>query len=128
MPYTLPNLRFANQGAGIHQLRAGGSAVTTAGSGAVTPAGSVVELAVARAVQEALPLVPVEHEHPLSGIPRHPHQDPLRAFPGAVLGAGEGDFEGAVAAAGALPGLRGEVDAEVGDRGLGGHGFLATPQ
>jgi hypothetical protein len=28
----------------------------------------------------------------------------------------------------AMPGLRGGVDTEFGDRGLAGHGFLATPQ
>jgi hypothetical protein len=28
----------------------------------------------------------------------------------------------------AVPGLRGGVDTEFGNRGLGGHGFLATPQ
>jgi hypothetical protein len=27
-----------------------------------------------------------------------------------------------------VPGLRGKVDAQLGDRGLGGHGFSATPQ
>ena len=84
----------------------------------------VVELAVARTVEEALPLVPVEDEHAMLSIPSHAHQDPLRAR----VGAGEGHLEGAVAAAGTSPGLRVGVNAELGDRGLGGHGFLATPQ
>jgi hypothetical protein len=43
-----------------------------------------VELAVTRAVEEALPLVPVEYEHPLIRIARYPHQDPV----GVVRGAG----------------------------------------
>jgi hypothetical protein len=30
--------------------------------------------------------------------------------------------------AGSMPDLRGQVDAELGNRGLAGHGFLATPQ
>ena len=104
---------------------------------------SVVELPVAGAIEEALPLVPVEHEHPLIGIARHSHQYPLRAARrasirraarrasicrtarrasirraarragsrGGVAGAREGDLDGAVAAAGAMPDLRDEVDA-----------------
>ncbi len=91
--------------------------------------------------------MPVEHEDPLIGIADHAHQDPLGAMgvpgvsgvsgvigiPGVsgvpgVSGAREGDLDGAIAAAGAMPDLRGKVDAELGDRGLGGHGFLATPQ
>jgi hypothetical protein len=40
----------------------------------------------------------------------------------------ERDLNRAVAVPGALPDLRGEIDAEFRDRGLGGHGFLATPQ
>src|SRR6266567_930003 len=83
----------------------------TSSGGVVAASNGVVELAVAGAVQEALPLVPVEHEHPLIGVPRHPHQNPLRAFPGLVPGAREGDLEGAFAAAGAMPDLRGQVDA-----------------
>ena len=86
-----------------------------------------VELAVTRAVQEAFPLVLVEHEYPLVRVARHPHQDPLRA----IRAWAERDFDRAVAMAGAVPGLRSEVDAQVRNRGLGGigvHGFLATPQ
>src|SRR5579871_3327368 len=80
----------------------------------------VVEFAVARAVEEALPLVPVEHQHPLIRVAGHAHQHPAAV--------GKRDLDRAVTAAGASPDLRGEVDAELGDRGLGGHGFRATPQ
>ena len=49
-----------------------------------------------------------------------------------IRGVGEGDLEGAVTVPGAMPDLRGRIDAELGDRGLSrglaGHGFLATPQ
>src|SRR5216683_1436501 len=45
---------------------------------------SVVELAVACSVEEALPLMPVEYQDPLFRITRHSHQDPL----GAVRGGG----------------------------------------
>ena len=85
--------------------------------------------------------MPVEDEHALLRVARHAHQHPVGAVLRAVLqavlrgvfrvriaGAREGDLDGAVAAAGPMPDLRGGVDAELGDRGLGGHGFLATPQ
>ena len=90
----------------------------------------VVELAVSRAVQETFPLMPVEYENPLLRVARHAHEDPLRRIrsyraPGRGY---EGDLDRAVAVARAVPGLRGGVDTEFGDRGLGGHGFLATPQ
>jgi hypothetical protein len=45
-----------------------------------------------------------------------------------AAGPDEGDLDRAVATAGLVPDLRGEVDAEAGNGGLGGHGFLATPQ
>src|SRR5271154_469073 len=84
----------------------------------------VVELSVAGTVEKALPLMPVEHQHPLLRVARHAHQDPATGF-----GSGNArDLDRAVAPAGALPDLRGEVNAELGDRRLGGHGFRATPQ
>src|SRR6202050_2048525 len=82
----------------------------------------VVELAVAGAVEKALPLMPVEHQHPLLRVARHAPQDPPAGS------ARERDLDRAVAPAGALPDLRGKVNAELGDRRLGGHGFRATPQ
>src|SRR5579859_592102 len=88
----------------------------------------VVEFAVARAVEEALPLVPVEHQHPLIRIAGHAHQHPAAVSDRVGERVGERDLDRAVTAAGASPDLRGEVDAELGDRGLGGHGFRATPQ
>jgi hypothetical protein len=45
-----------------------------------------------------------------------------------VFGVRESDLDGAIALAGAMPDLRGRIYAELGERGLGGHGFLATPQ
>jgi hypothetical protein len=45
-----------------------------------------------------------------------------------MASARESDLNRAVTAARPMPGLRGWVDAEFRDRGLGGHGFLATPQ
>jgi len=90
----------------------------------------VIELAVSRAVQEAFPLVPVEYENPLLRVARHPHEDPLRPIRRyRATGRGhEGDLDRAIAVTRAVPGLRGRVDTEFGNRGLGGHGFLATPQ
>jgi len=49
--------------------------------------------------------VPVEHQHPLLGVARDPHQDPAAV--------GERDLDRAVTAAGAPPDLRGEVDAAI---------------
>jgi len=90
----------------------------------------VIELAVSRAVQEAFPLVPVEYENPLLRVACHPHEDPLRSIRRyrATGLRREGNLDRAVAVTRAMPGLRGGVDTEFGDRGLGGHGFLATPQ
>jgi len=90
----------------------------------------VVELAVARTVQEAFPLVPVEYENSLLRVARDPHEDPQRRIRGdRAMGRGhEGDLDHAVAVTGAVPGLRDGVDTEFSDRGLGAHGFLATPQ
>ena len=91
-----------------------------------------VELTVAGAVEEALPLMPVEHQHPLFRIACHPHENPVAVSGGR--GAGERDLDRTVASAGALPDQRGEVDAELGERRLGGHGYRAghglraTPQ
>ena len=97
----------------------------------------VVELPVAGAVEEALPLVAVEDEDPLVRVAdtrSRTHSagtEGEAAAAGAAAGCGapgERDLDRAVALAGALPGLGRQVDAELGDRGLGGHGFLATPQ
>ena len=102
----------------------------------------VIELAVSRAVEEALPLVPVEDKNSLLRVARHPHEDPLRPIRRycpirryrpilryRAAGRGdEGDLDRAVAVTRAMPGFRGGIDTEFGDRGLGGHGFLATPQ
>jgi hypothetical protein len=92
----------------------------------------IVELAVARAVKETLPLMTVEHEHPLLRVTRHAHQHPLPwgggGRDGRIADLGKGDLDGAVATARAVPDLRGEVDTEGGNGGLGRHGFLATPQ
>jgi hypothetical protein len=99
--------------------------------------GGGIELAVTRAVDKAFPLMPVKYKYSLVRIARYPHQDPLsvargsrRGGGGSRLGGGvrEGYLDRAVARPGALPGLRGEVYAQLGDRWLGGHGFLATPQ
>ena len=91
--------------------------------------GRVVKLPVAGAVEEALPLVAVEDQDPLIRVAGHAEQDPLGFVSGARgPGSGERDLDRAVALAGALPGLGRRVDAELEDRGLGGHGFLATPQ
>ena len=90
----------------------------------------VIELAVSRAVQEAFPLVPVEYENSLLWVAGHAHEDPLgpiRRYRAAGPGH-EGDLDRAVAVTRAMPGLHGGVDTEFGDRGLAGHGFLATPQ
>jgi hypothetical protein len=88
----------------------------------------VIELAVSRAVEEALPLVPVEYENSLLRVARHPHKDPLRRRYRAAGRGYEGDLDRTVAVTRAMPGFRGGVDTEFGDRGLAGHGFLATPQ
>ena len=92
--------------------------------------GGVIELAVARAVQEAFPLVPVEYENSLLRVAHYPHEDPvrpIRRYPATGRGH-EGHLDRAVAVTRAMPGLRGGIDTEFGDRGLGAHGFLATPQ
>ena len=74
--------------------------------------------------------MPVEDENSPLRVARHPHEDPL----GPILryraaGRGhEGDLDRAVPVTRAMPGFRGGIDTEFGDRGLGGHGFLATPQ
>ena len=114
----------------------------------------VIELAVSRAVEETFPLVPVEYQNSLFGVACHPHEDPLGPIRGCwaavrrrcraagrrrclaggrercrAAGRGrKGDLDRAVAVTRATPGLPGEVNTEIGDRGLGGHGFLATPQ
>ena len=69
----------------------------------------VIELAVPRAVDKALPLVPVEHQDPLSLITGHPDQHPVAPGPPAVER--KGDLNRAVAVTGPLPGQRGRVDA-----------------
>jgi hypothetical protein len=90
----------------------------------------VIELAVTRAVKEAFPLVPIEYENSLLRVARYPHENPLRPIRRyRAAGRGhEGDLDRAIAVTRALPSLRARVDTEFGDRGLGGHGFLATPQ
>ena len=90
----------------------------------------VIELAVSRAVEEALPLVPVEYQDSLPRVAGHPHKDPLRPIlRSRAAGRGhEGDLDRTGAVTRAMPGFRGGVDTEFGDRGLAGHGFLATPQ
>lgn len=85
--------------------------------------GCVVKFTVTGPVEEALPLIAVEYEYPLIRITGHAHQDPLRAVYRC-----ERDLYRAVAGSRALPGLRGQVNAQRLDRRLGGHGFLATPQ
>jgi len=74
--------------------------------------------------------VPVEYENSLLRVARYPHENPLRPIRRyRVAGRGhEGDLDRAIAVTRALPSLRGGVDTKFGDRGLGGHGFLATPQ
>ena len=44
------------------------------------------------------------------------------------IDAREGDLDRAAAVTRSAPGLRGGVYTELGDRRLGGHGLLATPQ
>ena len=81
MPYTVPNLRIANQwsqGFIMIAWRRGGR-------------GRVVELPVASAVEEALPLVAVEDQDPLVRVARDPQQDPLgRSFRRGRAGGGSG--------------------------------------
>jgi hypothetical protein len=118
-------LRFANQGTDLPR-----SGATSGNERAhdLVRADGVVELAVSRAVQEAFPLVPVEYEYSLLRIAGHAHEDPLGPIRGYGAEGREGDLDRSVAATRTMPGLPGGVDTEFGDRGLGGHGFLATPQ
>jgi hypothetical protein len=53
--------------------------------------------------------MPVEHEHPLTGVARDPHQDPLHVTCGPA--ARECHLDRAVTWSRAMPGLRREVNA-----------------
>src|SRR5262245_11901522 len=95
--------------------------------------GGGVELAVHDAVDEALPLVAVEHRDPSGGIAGHPHEDPVAAGPDSAApgsagpggsgaprrGGREGDLDRAVAVPRPFPVQPGSVDAEVGGGRLG---------
>ena len=69
----------------------------------------VIELAVPRPVEKALPFIPVEYQDPSGFIARHPHQHPVS--PGPAAADGKGDLDRASVVAGPLPGQRGRVDA-----------------
>src|ERR1700683_3318692 len=84
----------------------------------------VVELAGPHAVQEALPLVPVVDEDPVVWVAGHAHQHPLRASSQVLVD--ERDLEGAIAAAGPLPVLCDQIDAEFRNGRLGIHRLLLT--
>jgi hypothetical protein len=115
----------------------------------------VVEFTFPGPVQKALPLVPVEHEHPAFWITSDAHQNPVavtrlcRPVPIGTTGshkdivasgnstgasgnngghAGKSNFDGTGAVSRALPFLSVRIDAEVLDCGLGDHSRLATPQ
>src|ERR1700722_11930388 len=90
----------------------------------------LIELAVPRTVDKALPLVPVEHQDPPGQVAGHAHQYPVTASPpGAER---EGHLDRAVTVTGPRPGERAEIDAKLlrrrfqADRFL--HGILATAQ
>ncbi len=108
----------------------------------------VVEFAFPGTVQKALPLVPVEHEHPAFWIIGDAHQNPVAvtrlcrpmpigtpgspkhtmAFGNNGVHTGKSNLNGTGAVSRTLPFLSVGIDTEFLDRGLGDHGRLATPQ
>ena len=97
---------------------------------AVRRAGGVIELAVPRPVDKALPLVPVEHQDPAVRVARDPHQHPVA--PGPLGAERKRDLDRAVVVARPLPRQRGRVEAQFLrcrlDDVLPGQGFFATAQ